>query len=297
MCTFEEGNYYDTDINCLRASFVKVKDDGTSTLKPICSYVGDRCMVLLRCVNVLEDEVIFRELDTDMLIYGHNNLGNVCTNYDTLNENNYDMIRTGLLNEKMIWVSLENVHEANVETYKNNIEVVKSINHLCDTANQIWVEGDWEKKIYKLFKSSVTAIKSREIYTHKRREGLKFNLQYFLHHVVEEVFKNTKTCELLKSFSIADDAIVVGDRIIMAKTESTTKNKVKIVKYIVYDYKSGLNTVLDLDLITENNRTVPVVNSYICGDWIEYLLEYHKSIENKPSEYDHGSKTNKRSGK
>ena len=168
---------------------------------------------------------------------------------------------------------------------------------LCDTANQIWVEGDWEKKIYKLFKSSVTAIKSREIYTHKRLEGLKFNLQYFLHHVVEEVFKNTKTCELLKSFSIADDAIVVGDRIIMAKTESTTKNKVKIVKYIVYDYKSGLNTVLDLDLITENNRTVPVVNSYICGDWIEYLLEYHKSIENKPSEYDHGSKTNKRSGK
>lgn len=141
MCTFEEGNYYDTDINCLRASFVKVKDDGTSTLKPICSYVGDRCMVLLRCVNVLEDEVIFRELDTDMLIYGHNNLGNVCTNYDTLNENNYDMIRTGLLNEKMIWVSLENVHEANVETYKNNIEVVKSINHLCDTANQNLVKG------------------------------------------------------------------------------------------------------------------------------------------------------------
>ena len=141
MCTFEEGKYYDTDTNCLRASFVKVKDDGTSTLKPICSYVGDKCMVLLRCITVLEDEVIFRELDTDMLIYGYNDLGNVSTSYDTLNDSNYEMIRTGLLNEKMIWVSLENVHEANIDTYKNNIEVVKSINHLCDTANQNLVKG------------------------------------------------------------------------------------------------------------------------------------------------------------
>ena len=56
MCTFEKGKYYDTDTNYLRASFVKVKDDGTSTIKPICSYVGDSCVVLLRCVNVLDDE-------------------------------------------------------------------------------------------------------------------------------------------------------------------------------------------------------------------------------------------------
>ena len=141
MCTFEEGKYYDTDTNCLRASFVKVKDDGTSTLKPICSYVGDKCMVLLRCITVLEDEVIFREPDTDMLIYGYNNLENVCTNYDSIDENNYDEIRTDILNEKMIWVSLENVVEAKKATYENNIEVVKSINHLCETASQNLVRG------------------------------------------------------------------------------------------------------------------------------------------------------------
>ncbi len=141
MCTFEKGKYYGTDTNYLRASFVKVKDDGTSTIKPICSYVGDSCVVLLRCINVLDDEVIFREPGTDMLIYGYNDLGNVSTSYDTLNDTNYEMIRTDLLNEKMIWVSLENVHEANIDTYKNNIEVVKSINHLCDTANQNLVKG------------------------------------------------------------------------------------------------------------------------------------------------------------
>ena len=138
----EVGKFYNTEVKNLRATSLKVNDDGSSILKPLCSYWDNSSKVILLCEYIDNGCVIFREFTTSKIIYGVDDLHKTSTYYDAIREDNYNTMKENILNEKLLWIDKNNLHEiAKRDIVNNNIEASKSIDFLFKMAEDNLLRG------------------------------------------------------------------------------------------------------------------------------------------------------------
>ena len=132
----EVGKYYNTETKKLRATYMKVNEDGTSISKPLYSYWNDSCEITLLCEFIHNNVAIFREFNTSRLVCGVDDIENTSTEYEAIDNANYDVIKKQLSNGELLWVSKDDLHEIAKDTVCNNIEAAKSVNFLADMAEE-----------------------------------------------------------------------------------------------------------------------------------------------------------------
>ena len=130
----EVGKYYNTKAKNLRATGLTVNKEGKTISRPLYSY-WNPCYITLRCEYINGSTIIFREFNTSKLVFGVDDLLNTSTEYETIDNTNYEDIKRQL-NEELLWVSKNKVHEVAKETVCNNIEAIKSIEILTKKAEE-----------------------------------------------------------------------------------------------------------------------------------------------------------------
>ena len=150
-------------------------------------------------------------------------------------------------------------------------------NVLCDTLNEIYTSGEWENTIDKLFKSSITAIKTAVTYNDNKIDGISFVRNSNLNYIIERLFNDSIPCIKLQ-FCFGINTIVVGNKLIISK-EHIDKYR---TKYQIYDVNPECGLVLDMDVVRDVDDEFikrPFINLFKPGNWQNYILDYSKTME------------------
>ena len=213
---------------------------------------------------------------------------------------------------KPVWVVN---HNKITDTYDTRAIVKTSMKpnvKVFDTDGDIYVPGEWEKTIDELYYSALavkSACKANDKNFNDADEYARENFDD-----IEYALEHAPRCEnyLYQGFwfcySEVEDgfkAVIVGDRLIICKDKVEAFSKGGYDHYIItiYDLLNGCEQCLrGITVDTIFNRLSPEIYKPGKGPdgWEEYLKNYVKELKEKESTLEsseHGSKTNKISGK
>ena len=164
-----------------------------------------------------------------------------------------------------------------------NIKIADTQHIVCDRLQSIFVPGDWEKVIDKLFKSSVAAIAAVDNYDWDFHDGITFNRENELVSKLDEIYDNSEICSYARRLCKKEkgEAVILDDQLILTKEIATDIEDEITTFYRIFTMGENCEEVYRVRHIENTGRhpyTAELIDKFRSGEWQEYILNYYDNM-------------------